>query len=130
MCGAWRLRVVRWLWGADVTAVVPNIRQQCTCACHWLNRRTKTETRFTHTEPRRCCDGLDVLIRPKLTTTIHYEKPTITVKIVHQSLLCRAATFDPEWGLEHTPCSGTCDGHGTGQICDEPCQCSCHDYQR
>ena len=30
----------------------------------------------------------------------------------------------------HRPCSGTCDGHGTGHPCDEPCICGCHRFPR
>ena len=39
----------------------------------------------------------------------------------HMSLLCKI-----KQGRQHLPCSGTCDGHGTGRLCDELCECECH----
>jgi hypothetical protein len=39
----------------------------------------------------------------------------------HSSLLCNLRHSEP-----HRPCSGTCDGHGSGTPCDEPCECWCH----
>ena len=46
---------------------------------------------------------------------------------MHLSLLCRLKT-----GRPHAPCSGTCDraNHGDldrGRMCEEPCECTCHD---
>lgn len=42
--------------------------------------------------------------------------------INHISLLCRLS-----YARNHEPCSGTCDGHGTGEPCELPCECWCHD---
>lgn len=39
----------------------------------------------------------------------------------HVSLLCKLKA-----GRPHKPCSGTCDGHGTGKLCDQRCGCACH----
>jgi dCMP deaminase len=39
----------------------------------------------------------------------------------HISLLCKLLQ-----DKEHPPCSGTCDGHGSGQLCGLPCECACH----
>jgi len=40
----------------------------------------------------------------------------------HMSLLCQL-----QQDREHKPCrSGTCDGHGSGELCDLPCSCACH----
>jgi hypothetical protein len=40
----------------------------------------------------------------------------------HMSLLCSLRHDDPD----HRPCSGVCDGHGSGELCDEQCECYCH----
>lgn len=45
--------------------------------------------------------------------------------IFHVSLLCKL-----QQDREHRPCSGTCDGHGSGELCDMPCECSCHSVTR
>ena len=39
----------------------------------------------------------------------------------HLSLLCKL-----QQDREHRPCSGTCDGHGSGKWCGLPCECDCH----
>src|ERR1700722_17396073 len=39
----------------------------------------------------------------------------------HISLICTLKE-----GTKHPPCSGTCDGHGTGQPCNYRCKCMCH----
>jgi hypothetical protein len=39
----------------------------------------------------------------------------------HMSLRCKLYS-----GRPHTPCSGTCDGHGSGLPCGQPCECACH----
>jgi hypothetical protein len=42
------------------------------------------------------------------------------------SLLCKL-----QQGRTHPPChSGTCDGHGSGELCGRPCECECHEYER
>lgn len=41
----------------------------------------------------------------------------------HRSLLCLVTHARGQAGR---PCSGTCDGHGSGAPCDEPCGCFCH----
>jgi hypothetical protein len=63
---------------------------------------------MTHATP--CCDGPDVVMR--------IQQPTH-----HLSLLCRILSDD----RSHPPCSGTCDGHGSGHLCHEACQCWCHE---
>jgi len=39
----------------------------------------------------------------------------------HLCLSCKLREAQP-----HSPCSGTCDGHGTGQLCGLPCSCPCY----
>jgi hypothetical protein len=39
----------------------------------------------------------------------------------HISLRCK---LQEHWA--HAPCSGTCDGHGSGRPCDQRCGCLCH----
>lgn len=41
--------------------------------------------------------------------------------MTHISLWCRL-----NQGTAHHPCSGTCDGHGTGALCGQPCECPYH----
>lgn len=42
---------------------------------------------------------------------------------IHLSLLCK---MTHSRGYAGRACSGTCDGHGTGLLCGEPCSCPCH----
>lgn len=44
---------------------------------------------------------------------------------VHISLRCRLLAGEP-----HSPCSGTCDGHGSGKFCPIQCECLCHIISR
>lgn len=51
-------------------------------------------------------------------------EPPLAVTVPHHlSLWCKIHLGQ---GLEHHPCSGTCDGHGTGSPCGQPCQCPAH----
>jgi hypothetical protein len=49
----------------------------------------------------------------------------MTADLEHLSLKCRLYR---EKGMQHQPCSGSCDrSHGTPEVfCDHPCQCECH----
>lgn len=43
----------------------------------------------------------------------------------HSSLWCKIHYIrEPD----HKPCPGTCDGHGTGQLCGQLCLCYCHSW--